>query len=50
VKAFAHMVQAKSSAEIKQRLHKGEEVDWKAAAKALDDWTLVLSGESTQQF
>lgn len=47
------MVQAKSSAEIKQawatlRLHKGEEVDWKAAAKALDDWTLVLSGESTQ--
>ena len=49
------MVQARSSAEIKQawatlRLHKGEEVDWKAAAKAFDDWTLVLSGESTQQF
>ena len=55
VKAFARMVQAKSSAEIKEawtalQLCQQGELDWKAAAKAFDDWTLVLSGKSTRQF
>ena len=55
VKAFARMVQAKSSAEIKEgwtalQLCQQGELDWKAAAKAFDDWTLVLSGQSARQF